>query len=413
MLTFAQNLKPTPQAKTASSTKSRRVIPEQSREVSSILHLQRSAGNQAGQRLSQIDAEKREDASLTSTSPRPAHDFSSAHADAAITRPEVMQLHDMEGPAAEENIGQLADNDGGPAPGPAPPAPAPSPPPPAAPLGPIPAATLNVTVPTKIRAASTPKGMPDRIPPRVDTPVSIGITGWLIPMLDVTISVDGAGSGNGTVTVDGANSVDLNASATVKLRGVDQTDVGKAGGLRLIAKQGPALLASSTGFSVSAIPQNWSTSFKSLITGTKRGIKVDNSWESDSGNLADLDKAERSEQVQYGAGSGSLAGKGAGAQNSGYLAADSSPVTDSHGTPVAFLTSPGSIAAEQTFIFKDKRTGATDIPARNSGFRLSRDVEEPTPGNLEITTAKQGTKTTANGFSSDAGSGSVSKKQAV
>jgi hypothetical protein len=255
--------------------------------------------------------------------------------------------------------------------------------------------------------------MPDRIPPRVDTPASIGITGWVKSMPDVTITVDGAGSGNGTVTVGGAKSVDLNASATVKLRGGDQTDVGKAGGLRLIAKQGPTVLASSAGFSVSAIPQNWSASFNSLITGTRRGIKVDNNWESDSGNLADLDKAERSEQVQYGAGSGSLAGAGAGAQNSGYFPADSSPLTDSHGIGVAVLTGPGSLVAEQTFIFKDKRTGATDIPAKNSGFRLTRDVAEPTPGNIEITTTKEGTATTANGFSSDAGSGRVSKKQAV
>jgi hypothetical protein len=232
-------------------------------------------------------------------------------------------------------------------------------------------------------------------------------------MRDVTISVDGTGGGNGTVTVNGAESVDLNSSATVRLRGVNQTGVGKAGGLRIVAKQGPVLLASSAGFSVSSIPQNWSISFHSLITGGRRGIRVNNNWQSDSGNVADLDQAERSEQVQYGAGSGSLSGAGAGAHNSGYLPANNPPLTDSHGAGVGLLTGVGSIIAEQTFIFKDKRTGANNIPAKNSGYRLSRNVTEPTPGNLEITTTKQGTATTANGYSSSAGSGTVSRTQAV
>ena len=115
--------------------------------------------------------------------------------------------------------------------------------------------------------------MPDRIPPRVDTPVGVSITGWAMPMLDVTLPVEGGGGGNGSVTLNGANSVDLNASAIVRLRGVDQTAPGNAGGLRLVARQGTALVASSPGFSVSAIPQNFSVTFNSQInTATMRGL---------------------------------------------------------------------------------------------------------------------------------------------
>jgi hypothetical protein len=253
--------------------------------------------------------------------------------------------------------------------------------------------------------------MPDRIPPRFDTPAAVGIAGWSIPMLDVVLSVEGAGGGNGSVTINGAATAALSADTTVQLRGVDQTDVGKAGNLRLVADIGGKRLAASPGFSVSSIPQDWSVSFNALITGPKRGIKVNNSWTSDSGVLADLDEAERSEQVQYGAGTGCFAG--VNGQNSGYLPANNPPLVDSHAAPVALLTAVGSIIAEQTFIFKDKRTGAVDIPARKSGFRLTRTVTEPSPGNLSITTTKAGASTSANGFASAAGAGSVSRAQAV
>lgn len=121
--------------------------------------------------------------------------------------------------------------------------------------------------------------------------------------------------------------------------------------------------------------------------------------------MADLDRAMRSEQVQYGAGSGCFTG--VTGNNSGYRAANSPPLVDHHAAPVGLLTGPGRIMAEQTFIFRDDRTGAVDIPARNSGFRLTREVIAPPPGGLSITTTKAGTATTANGFASAAGSGTV------
>jgi hypothetical protein len=134
-------------------------------------------------------------------------------------------------------------------------------------------------------------------------------------------------------------------------------------------------------------------------------MTVNNSWESDSGNLADLDEAERSEQVEYGTGTGIFAGQTG--HNSGYRPGNNSPRVDSHSWPVSALTGPGTLIAEQTFILKDHRTGAVDIPARNSGFRISRVVTEATPGNRAITTTKTGTATTANGFASLAGSGTA------
>jgi hypothetical protein len=73
---------------------------------------------------------------------------------------------------------------------------------------------------------------------------------------------------------------------------------------------------------------------------------------------------------------------------------------------------PGSIVANQTFKFKDKRTGVTDIPANASGFTITRTLFMKA-GDLMLTTEKKGAAVTAKGIASTAGAGEVSKTQAV
>lgn len=310
------------------------------------------------------------------------------------------------GPVAAEDESSISDQ---PAPA-APPVPAPPAAPPA-PAAPAPAATpLTVTISTHLQGASSPAGMADRIPPRVDTPVTVGISGWRLPMRDVTLSIDGAGGGNGSATIDGAATKDLSADATVQLRGVDQTDVGKAGSLRLVASLGGSRLASSGGFSVSAIPENYTDTFLSLLTGANRGFVVQDGWSSDSGVFADLDQTEISEEVQYAAGTGCFAG--VGKNNSGYLPGNIL-TPDTHSTPVALLTSPGSIIANQTCKFKDNRSGSVDIPMKNSGFKVGRFCMDMPVIGRQLSTVKLGASTTANGIASNAGTCSVSKMQAV
>ncbi|WP_152040848.1 hypothetical protein [Salinigranum salinum] len=253
----------------------------------------------------------------------------------------------------------------------------------------------------------------DRIPPRADTDVPVSISGWSIPMAPVTLSIDGAGGGNGSVTVNGVATASLTASATVKLRGATQTAPGNAGNLTLVATQGGTELARSAGFSVAAIPRNVTISHRSAInTATRRGMVVNTSLESDSGTVADLDRAEFSEQVQYGSGSGVFAGiTGA---NSGYLPANGTGYTDTHGAPVSRITGDGAITAEQTFIFKDDRTSVTDVPMTNSGFRIRRIATAiPLTSTVVFLTSKSGAATTANGYSSSAGSGSAREVQTV
>jgi outer membrane protein OmpA-like peptidoglycan-associated protein len=263
---------------------------------------------------------------------------------------------------------------------------------------------------TRVRADTSPAGMPDRIPPRVDTIVGVGVVGWHPPLLPVTLSIDGAGGGNGEATINGAATVDVTASTAVNLRGTTQTTPGNAGNLHLVAEQGGGRLATSNAFSVSAIPQNFSITFNSLVTGARRGIRVNNHWESDSGVVADLDQAERSEQVEYGAGTGIFAG--VTGVNSGYLPAHNPPRVDSHSVGTALLTGAGTLTANQTFIFRDHRTGAADIPVRNSGFLIARRAT-PLFGVVFFTTSKSGAAVTANGFASAAGAGAVSRTQIV
>lgn len=92
--------------------------------------------------------------------------------------------------------------------------------------------------------------------------------------------------------------------------------------------------------------------------------------------------------------------------NSGYLTATAFTI-DSHSTPVGLIVSMGgTIVAEQVSIFLDRRTGARDIPMRNSGYRVTRTVfRDATTGVWILTTTKEGANTTANGFASNAGAG--------
>jgi len=76
MHTFAQKQKPIPKSKYSLSAKSGRPHFCQSREVSSILQLQRTIGNQAVQRLLNANAEELEASFATTASPSFTHDFS-------------------------------------------------------------------------------------------------------------------------------------------------------------------------------------------------------------------------------------------------------------------------------------------------------------------------------------------------
>ena len=189
---------------------------------------------------------------------------------------------------------------------------------------------------------------------------------------------------------------------------------GGAGGvaaLLIVAKQGTGpQVAASTVFSVSSTPQNYSDTFVRLITGLARGIVVQDGWQSDSNTFTDLDETEISERVEHKSSTGSLAGFASG--NSGYEPGNVL-TTDTHSTSVASLTGVGHVFTHQTCMFKDHRTGATDIPMTASGFHLTRDAVVPAAGPTVITTSKVGAAATAKRITSGAGTANVVKPQNV
>jgi peptidoglycan hydrolase-like protein with peptidoglycan-binding domain len=276
---------------------------------------------------------------------------------------------------------------------------------------PTPPATISVIIPPAIRNGSTPASMAaNRIPPRIDTAINVSMSGTPSSSAPVVLSIEGAGGSNGSATINGNPTFNLTGSSTVQLRGGNQTNAGSGGNLKLVAKQAGVQIASSLGFSVSAIPQNYSETFDSLLTGDKRGFVVQDGWESDSGVVADLDSTQISEEVQPVSAGGCFTTNPS--DTSSYLAGNIF-TQDSHSSPTAMLTGPGSRIANQTCKFKDNRSGAVDIPMTNSGYLLTRTVTQKAPSKLEHTMFKFGANVTANGITSAAGSGVIVKSQDV
>jgi outer membrane protein OmpA-like peptidoglycan-associated protein len=277
----------------------------------------------------------------------------------------------------------------------------------------------TVTIP-HVRGAATPAAMTaDRIPPRIDTPVTVIFGGAVNPAAPVTLSIDGGGAANGSATINEVPSQPFVVSGVqaLNLRGSTQTSPGNAGGLTLVARQRGAVLASSPGFSVSSIPQNLSIAFSGLVTGPSRGFTNSYAWQSDSGVQADLDQAEQSERVQA-VQTGCLSGSHT--TTSCYISSILGQ-TDTHSVPASRCS--GTQTNNQSFMFKDKRSGATNIPMTNSGF-ITRHVITPIPGtgifgffqDFMVISSKTGAATSvtdpnpacpAGTIASSAGSGSV------
>src|SRR5262249_50730352 len=136
---------------------------------------------------------------------------------------------------------------------------------------------VSVTLPQHVRNGDTPAGMPDRIPPRVDTQVPITMTPDLGSSGEsVTLFVDSVSSLSGKATINGQDELAVTSSGNVNMRGTLQTAAtngADAGGLRLgVRVRGDDTAVRSQGFSVAAIPVNWVMAFKGPVTGAARGF---------------------------------------------------------------------------------------------------------------------------------------------
>jgi hypothetical protein len=270
---------------------------------------------------------------------------------------------------------------------------------------------VSVQLPQHIRRDDTPAGMPDRIPPRVPTTFGIQVTPDLTASGQaITLSIAGQDPDHGTATLDGMAETTLSASGTVAISGSTQTAAtpglggGNAGNLHLVAQVRGAGTVQSDGFSIAAIPQNWSEVFGGPIrTRSYLGLFVIDSWQSDSGNPSDLSAVSLNEKVQ-GVVTGGLKISQLGVGT--YFPAYPEPGMDRHALARSSVRSPGGrVLLSQTHVFHDQRTGALDIPVTNSGYLIEQIVSRGRGGSWVLTTIKEGSPATALGFPSGAGAG--------
>ena len=288
-----------------------------------------------------------------------------------------------------------------------------------------PIGTGNLTVvqiiyPAHITTANNPMGVPDRIPPRANTPVTLQVmpdltgSGQLVRFMPMN-----NGATNGDFTLDGAAMEDLTTTTVANLSGTVQTAPtgglggGNAGNLEIVAMVRGQANAISPGFTVAALPSGMVESSGGPITTCSGvpcyGLAANVVVNSDSGVPGDLDQVDFSEQVAVDSETGNLVGLGGG-RNSGYLSVTGGPYADSHTTGIhPWTDAAGTQVLDQTHIFRDKRTGVNNIPIPQSGYNINRNVfATPAPGmGFSLKTSKGGAATTANGYSSTAGAPAV------
>lgn len=293
-----------------------------------------------------------------------------------------------------------------------------------------------------IRNADTPATMKqDRIPPTSDPKVSTAITPVYVTITPnlgtsgefVTLAVDGQDNPRaGTVTFAGKSMLTLTSSSVVNLYGGTQTvatgswDPKTGNGVGVGANKNTLKLAvivdttnalESNGFSVAAIPVDIVTTYLQLVDATHlsppgtnpspedRGIFVVFQWSSDSGVSSDLSAVDISEQVQY---TDSPNGVFTGITHtpSGYLTAVLAPKSargDKHTVFASDIRAQGGTEiVDQTFTFRDLRTGVNNIVIPDAGYVIMRTVF-PTNSGWMMTTTEVGQTTTANTFKSNAG----------
>jgi hypothetical protein len=221
----------------------------------------------------------------------------------------------------------------------------------------------------------------------------------------------------GTVMINGGQTFDVRENTTIQLNAGDtQTERGSAGQLRLTVQVDGRNTVQSHGFSVSAIPENWTVLYYGRAALPEIGFFVLDGWISDSGDLSDLGEIAMSEQVEYPVRTGFFAG--GVPHNSGYIyhnrtgglyATDPlDPLNsfDLHSFGPApghaLALHAGTLEAHQTSEFIDYRSGAHDIPIDNSGYIL-RTVIIPNGAGFIVLTTEEGAATSAHGIASNAG----------
>ncbi|HEX5812014.1 MAG TPA: peptidoglycan-binding domain-containing protein [Pseudonocardia sp.] len=285
-------------------------------------------------------------------------------------------------------------------------------------IGPVPGPKAAIA---PVRAPSTPGPMPDRIPPKIDVPVAVTLPGGAAtPTTVKAVPTQAGGAEPGEVLIDGKPSADLTASGTVTVKGTAQTFSRFVNQLSLVAVQGGKEIARSAPFAVAALPVGLDTT-KNSDSGRGsllRGMIVDFTVRSDSGDRADLDKVQAKEVLENRQNTGCFSTFDAQAvldRNApGFGLGIDQQRTDKHRIESSVLTSPGVWQIGQVLLFRDLRTGAGDIPIPHSAYEIAWNVNKFSVGDgLFFVLTKIGVDGSAKGFASSFGFGNAFSVQEV
>jgi hypothetical protein len=253
--------------------------------------------------------------------------------------------------------------------------------------------------------------LPDGVPPnmpsdRIEIRISPSIPDGHEIKLKIVDNEDSA-AGSAYITDES----EFTESATFTVTGGTQTEPGHSYGLKVKAYIDDAEeeVDSSGGFNVCAHPDTFSTKWYNEISGFWVGVWVTNFWESNSGDIRQLDKAWRSEVVEQAPPDNPPFEKSEDPPPPGYIKADLGSHDDRHKYPVWYInpTREGRAVFHQLFEFKCERCGVIDAACNQSGFEIVHSVMQ-SGGHWYHQAEKHGAAVTIGGnLSSDAGDGSA------
>ncbi len=275
----------------------------------------------------------------------------------------------------------------------------------------------------QVNAGDTPKGMPDRIPPRVFSTFQFEILGQFNPKEVVGLTIRGLSDANGyaqfepgagqsnvityVYSTPGKKTVNMRGSVDAQSDVALQTKPGNAGNLYVAVNRSSEDVLRSAGFSVAAIPSRELVRFGDFLRNIQPqlgqpdfsqylGIQVKFSFESDSKEGKDLlGHIQVTERTQGGEVSGWLEKlRLVDNPNYGALTADAidkdKGFPDAHGFPAKiFISANSKREVSQITLFRDSITGSTDLAVPNSGYGIDYQVYQRPSDNKWVLLVKK------------------------
>jgi peptidoglycan hydrolase-like protein with peptidoglycan-binding domain len=233
-----------------------------------------------------------------------------------------------------------------------------------------------------VRANASDAGLPPSVPPNFSYEVSVDVIPSLTGSDFIDLEVINTSMVNGTAFIVGPKKIQR--QTVIGVLGVSQTEPGHAGQLQLQASLHGKVLATSNGFSVCAHPRSViitpNNPFKDVNDQTGVGMVVQETVESDSNRLSDLDQVDIMELIQEWVwDEPPFPGSTRQIHTSGYLSAippQGKIQVDRHVTARPSAGPKGKVQVFQVHMFRCKRCSATDKPVPFSGFEILHELSQ-------------------------------------